>query len=136
MTPTKTNPALAGASNRGAGIKHFKPKHTDKAANNEAMTAETVIRNAAVEGVRLTLSPPDKIKIIGRETAVDRWMPVIQRIKPAIVAALKQASNIDAEPELFEFSPPSVTADSHLISFDGLCRSAIDHRRYSTNYGQ
>jgi len=35
MTPTKTNPALAGASNRGAGIKHFKSKHT--APNSAAL---------------------------------------------------------------------------------------------------
>ena len=35
MTPTKTNPALAGASNRGAGIKHFKSKHTAPTSPNQ-----------------------------------------------------------------------------------------------------
>ena len=37
MTPTKTNPALAGASNRGAGIKHFKSKHTAPTSPNQGV---------------------------------------------------------------------------------------------------
>lgn len=57
------------------------------------MTPEAVIGQAAAEGVKLALSPPDKIEVIGNANAVDRWLPVIRGNKLALVAALTRAAN-------------------------------------------
>ena len=56
------------------------------------MTPETVIRQAAAQGVWVALSPPDNIKVVGNENAVDRWLPMIREHKPGILAALKEAT--------------------------------------------
>jgi len=78
------------------------------------MTPESVIRQAAADGVRLVLSPPDKIKLIGGEKVVDRWLPVIREHKPEIIEALREAANSplpDGLFDTFEFAPPSDPTD-------------------------
>lgn len=78
------------------------------------MTPSTVIRKAAAEGVRLKLSPPDNINIVGDESAVDRWIPVIRRYKPQIIEVLHEAASDlapDNRQETFEFSPPGDPAN-------------------------
>ena len=50
------------------------------------MTPGTVIRQAAAQGVWVALSPPDNIKVVGNENAVDSWLPTIREHKPGILA--------------------------------------------------
>ena|ERR1035437_9822241 len=79
------------------------------------MRPETVIRQAAAEGVKLALSPPDNIKVVGDERAVDRWLPVIREQKPEIIAVLHKAAKdteLDAGGRLFDFAPPADDAEA------------------------
>lgn len=56
------------------------------------MTLATILRQAEIEGVRLTLSGNGKIKAAGQQSVVDRWLPFIQQHKPEIVRALLAAN--------------------------------------------
>lgn len=57
------------------------------------MTPAAIIQQAAVEGVKLAVSPTGTIKATGQQEAVTRWLPVIKEYKPRIVAALQEAAN-------------------------------------------
>jgi len=69
------------------------------------MTPAAIIRQAAADGVALSLSSAGTIKVIGEPSAVDRWVMVIRTQKPGIVAALRKA-----EFDLDEASPPTRVA--------------------------
>ena len=62
------------------------------------MNPAAVIRTAARDGVKLTLSPSGAIKASGDQAAVNRWVPVIREQKPGIVAALREAGNGPIKP--------------------------------------
>jgi hypothetical protein len=51
-------------------------------------TPAAIIREAAANGVSLTLSPTGTIKAVGDQVAVTRWLPVLREHKPDIVKAL------------------------------------------------
>jgi hypothetical protein len=52
------------------------------------MTPAEIIRGAAADAVRLTLSPAGTIKAVGNRAAVSRWLPVLREHKPSLLAAL------------------------------------------------
>lgn len=56
------------------------------------MTPAAIIRQAMAEGVMLTLSATDTIKASGDPAAVNRWLPIIRKHKPAIVKTLLETS--------------------------------------------
>ena len=70
------------------------------------MTPAAIIERAAADGVRLTLSAPGKLKAIGEQQAVSRWLPIIADNKLNILAVLSTpatAEAIDADArEFFE----------------------------------
>lgn len=53
------------------------------------MTPATIIREAQVDGVSLTLAPAGTIKATGDGAAVNRWLAVIREHKTEIIEALK-----------------------------------------------
>lgn len=55
------------------------------------MTPATIILEAQSDGIILTLSLAGTIKVAGDGTAVNLWMPLLRKHKPAIVEALQQA---------------------------------------------
>ena len=55
------------------------------------MTPQAIIKNAAAEGVRLTLSASGNIKAAGDGAALSRWAAVIREHKAAIVGLLAAA---------------------------------------------
>jgi|CXWL01.1.fsa_nt_gi hypothetical protein len=62
------------------------------------MTPALIIEQVAAEGIRLTLGTDGKIKAIGEQVAVTRWLPIIRAQKPGIVAVLQTTENIVIEP--------------------------------------
>lgn len=42
------------------------------------MTPANIIRNALTDGVKISLSTAGKIKAVGNEIAVNRWLPLIR----------------------------------------------------------
>ena len=60
------------------------------------MTPATIIERAAADGVRLTLSAPGKLKAIGEQQAVSRWLPIIADNKPNILAVLSTPATAEA----------------------------------------
>ena len=70
------------------------------------MTPAVIIERAAADGVRLTLSAPGKLKAVGEQQAVSRWLPIIADNKLNILAVLSTpatAEAIDADAlEFFE----------------------------------
>jgi len=57
------------------------------------VTPGAIIREAAADGVTLTLSPAGTIKARGNGEAVNRWLSILREYKPALVAALMQAAD-------------------------------------------
>lgn len=57
------------------------------------MTPQTIIKNAATEGVRLTLSATGNIKAAGDGAAVSRWAAVIRECKTEIIHLLAAAND-------------------------------------------
>jgi hypothetical protein len=57
------------------------------------MTPAAIIKKAMADGVNLALSPAGTIKATGEGAAVNRWLPVIRKYKPGIVAALQEAAS-------------------------------------------
>ena len=57
------------------------------------MSAATIIRQAASDGVTLTLAPSGTIRATGDRAAVARWAAMIRDNKPGIVALLQQPAN-------------------------------------------
>lgn len=55
------------------------------------MTPETIIEGLQADGVRLTLLQGYKIKAIGNQCVVYRWLPIIRDHKPGLVAVLQRA---------------------------------------------
>ena len=53
------------------------------------MTPAAIIQESAADGVNLALSPEGTIKATGAQGAVDRWLPIIRKNKPGIIAALE-----------------------------------------------
>jgi hypothetical protein len=52
------------------------------------MTPAAIIERAAGDGVQLALSAPGKIKAIGDQATVERWLPIIRANKSDVVAML------------------------------------------------
>ena len=59
------------------------------------MTPARIIQQAAVEGVRLAVTPAGTIKATGNQGTVNRWLPLIREHKPEIIEALQEAVNDD-----------------------------------------
>lgn len=57
------------------------------------MSAETLIQQAAADGVTLVLDPVGKVKARGNPEVLNRWAPILRKHKPEIVAALADAAN-------------------------------------------
>ncbi len=53
------------------------------------MTPAAILKEAAADGVSLTISPTGTIKATGDGAAVNRWLPAIREHKAGIVEALK-----------------------------------------------
>lgn len=52
------------------------------------MTPVEILERATVEGVSVSLSSTDTIRVTGDEAAVDRWLPAIRDHKPSILTEL------------------------------------------------
>jgi len=52
------------------------------------MTPTTIIEQAAVDGVTITLTPAGKLKAYGPNDALGRWLSTLRDYKPAIIKAL------------------------------------------------
>ncbi len=73
------------------------------------MNPATIIREAAADGVQITLSSAGKVKVAGDKEAVARWVEMVRDNKPGIVALLRDHAN-DAHLALDIFDP-ALTAD-------------------------
>ncbi len=58
------------------------------------MTPETILRDAAQDGVDLTLTKSGSIKLSGSKSAIEKWTPSIRDHKPEILATLNVESRI------------------------------------------
>ena len=56
------------------------------------MTPAEIIKEARAEGITLALSDSGTIKVRGDRASVSRWLVVIQKQKPGIVVALREAA--------------------------------------------
>ena len=54
------------------------------------MTPAVIIKQAQADGVMLALSPTGRIKAIGVEQAVTRWLPVIRERRAELVDVLRK----------------------------------------------
>ena len=70
------------------------------------MTPAAIIRDAAADGVTLTLTSAGTIKAAGDSATVAKWLPSIREHKPGLVAVL--AAN---DGEGFAFTPPGDPAN-------------------------
>jgi hypothetical protein len=61
------------------------------------MTPATVIKQAAEDGVTLSLAAAGTVKAAGDKAAVARWATAIREHKPGIVALLQQSANDDQQ---------------------------------------
>lgn len=55
------------------------------------MTPATIIREATADGVALALSPAGILRVGGDASAVNRWLPILRKLKPDILAALRDS---------------------------------------------
>ena len=53
------------------------------------MSAATIIKQAANDGVTITASSTGHLKLRGEQTAINRWVLVVREHKPDIMAALQ-----------------------------------------------
>lgn len=68
------------------------------------MTPAAIIQKVTEDGVTLTATPSGSIKARGDSDAVSRWVPIIRRNKPNILAALQDAEKV--------LAPPNATEDA------------------------
>ena len=52
------------------------------------MTPSTILREAAMDGVILSISAPGKVKAAGSKGQVDKWLPTIREYKISLIALL------------------------------------------------
>lgn len=52
-----------------------------------------LIQKAHSEGVRFNLLAPDSIKLVGKEDIVQRWLPVLRPVKPAVIEFLQRTQS-------------------------------------------
>ncbi|MEF8724366.1 hypothetical protein E4Q23_15060 [Candidatus Accumulibacter phosphatis] len=57
------------------------------------MTAGTILRDSALDGVTLSLSATGTIKAVGEQAVVTRWLAAIRENKAGIVALLSEDAN-------------------------------------------
>lgn len=56
------------------------------------MSPDSILRDIAAEGLRLALSGNGGIKLVGAETTINHWLPVVREHKAALIGALLQDS--------------------------------------------
>jgi hypothetical protein len=61
------------------------------------MNPATMIKEAAVEGVRLNLSAAGKLIATGQPSVVNRWLPIIREMKTEIAAELQRINELAVE---------------------------------------
>lgn len=62
------------------------------------MSAVEIIKEAAKDGVTLSLSPEGKVKAMGGSAAVNRWLPMLQQRREELAELLrKETRPTDAE---------------------------------------
>lgn len=71
------------------------------------MTPSTIVKEAAVDGVSLTLSSTGTIRAVGEREVVKRWLPMIREHKAAIQTVLRGP----------RFSTRSIDADDARTTF-------------------
>ena len=54
------------------------------------MNASTILQAAKLEGVKFVISPDGKLKAIGVNEAVNKWLPTIREHKAEILEALQR----------------------------------------------
>lgn len=67
------------------------------------MSAAELIKGATEDGVTLSLSPIGKIRALGKPSAVNRWLPVLQQRREDVAELLRQETRptkTEAEAEL------------------------------------
>ncbi len=57
------------------------------------MNFDLLIERIRADGIRLALSQNGTIKATGEQGAINRWLPIIQKQKPGIIAALQEGVN-------------------------------------------
>ena len=91
------------------------------------MTPATIIRNAKSDGVTISLSTAGKVKAVGNEEAVNRWLPAIRENKDSITSVLL-AANDQAPTRLLGTDATVIRAWLASIGEDdrAICGEAID----------
>lgn len=82
------------------------------------MTPAAIIKQAAMDGVSLALSPAGTIKASGDSEAVKRWLAAIREHKAEIVEALKVSPGNTARGWLVRYQDGSVI-ETYIILADG-----------------
>ncbi len=59
------------------------------------MTPKDLLQEVSRAGVAISIDPPDKLKIVGAQDVVDKWLPAIRQNKGAILAALASAHKVE-----------------------------------------
>lgn len=80
------------------------------------MKPETIIQEAAADGVSLSLSDTGTIKVNGEQVGVNRWLAVIRENKPGILAALRSFRLVVDD---LEALPQSCADCRHLATLHG-----------------
>lgn len=60
------------------------------------MTVNEILVGLEQDGVRLALSPAGTVKARGEQAAITKWLPLLQRHKPGILAALQPPPAVPA----------------------------------------
>jgi hypothetical protein len=68
----------------------------------------TILKQAAADGVTLSLAAAGTIKAAGDKAAVARWAAAIREHKPGIVALLQGAANDDQQAEAVAIADPDL----------------------------
>lgn len=58
------------------------------------MTPETIIQNASEEGISIAISHTGKMKAIGKEISLRKWLPIIRNSKAEILCILNQEEEL------------------------------------------
>jgi hypothetical protein len=77
------------------------------------VTGAELIRQAAADGVVLSLTPAGRLRLTGDQINVDRWIPIVGQYGSQIVAALRAESGpLPREQHAAGASTPSPSADA------------------------
>lgn len=95
------------------------------------MTPSTILREAAMDGVILSISAAGKVKAAGSREQVDKWLPTIREHKISLIAllsALVSETEKATTPSLVLSDPADVLPDAETVDSP----ETEDDRRFCT----